>query len=76
MREWLLGVTVEIWAVFRQEFARLWRTERNGMLYARSLFEDRGDALGAEQALDGFIAELWTICLASPAWKSIAAFWA
>jgi len=59
MREWLLGVTVEIWSVFRQEFAHLWRTERNGMLYARSLFEERGDALGAEQALDGFLADLW-----------------
>jgi len=59
MREWLLGVSVEIWTVFRQEFAHLWRTERNGMLYARSLFEERGDALGAEQALDGFVADLW-----------------
>lgn len=59
MREWLLGVTVEIWSVFRREFAHLWRTERNGMLYARSLFEERGDAIGAEQALDGFLADLW-----------------
>ena len=30
------------------------------MLYARSLFEERGDALGSEQALDGILAELWT----------------
>lgn len=60
MREWLLGVTVEVWAVFRDEFARLWRTERNGMLYARSLFEDRGDTLGSEQALNGVISEIWT----------------
>jgi len=60
MRDWLLDVTVEIWSVFRQEFAHLWRTERNGMLYARSLFEERGDTLGSEQALDGFLAELWT----------------
>lgn len=60
VRNWLLGVTEEIWSVFRAEFSRLWRTERTGMLYARSIFEDRGDALGSEQALDGFIAELWT----------------
>lgn len=60
MREWLLGVTVEIWAVFRREFAHLWRTERNGMLYPKSLFEDRGDALGSEQALNGLLADLWT----------------
>ena len=60
MRHWLLGVTVEIWSVFRDEFARLWRTERNGILYARSLFEERGDALGSEQALNAVIAEIWT----------------
>jgi 5-methylthioribose kinase len=60
MRDWLLGVTVEIWKVFRQEFAHLWRTERNGMLYARSVFEEPGDALASQQALDGFLAELWT----------------
>lgn len=59
IRAWLLGVTVEIWSVFRAEFSQLWRTERTGMLYARSLFEDRGDTLGSEQAFDGFLAELW-----------------
>ena len=42
-RAWLLGVADEIWATFRAEFAHLWRTERNGILYARSVFEDRGD---------------------------------
>jgi 5-methylthioribose kinase len=60
MRDWLLGVTEEIWLVFRDEFAHLWRTERTGMLYARTLFEDQGDALGSEQALNAVLAELWT----------------
>jgi 5-methylthioribose kinase len=60
MREWLLGVADEIWSVFRAEFSRLWRTERNGILYAKSIFEERGDALGAEQALDTVLAEIWT----------------
>lgn len=59
MRRYLLGVTVEIWRVFREEFGRLWREERDGILYPRSVFEENGDALGAEQALDAFIAELW-----------------
>lgn len=59
MRDWLLGVTVEIWRVFREEFARLWRTERTGMLYARTLFEDQGDTLGSEQALGALLAEMW-----------------
>ncbi len=52
MRAYLLGVVVETWAVFRAEFSHLWRTERTGMLYQKSLFEDQGDTLGAEQALD------------------------
>ena len=60
VRDYLLGVTEEIWSVFRTEFAHLWRTERNGILYARSLFEDRGDLLGSEQALNAVLAEIWT----------------
>lgn len=59
MRDYLLGVVTETWSVFRAEFARLWRTERNGMLYHRSLFEDRGDMIGAEQALGGVLQSIW-----------------
>ena len=59
MRRYLLGVIVEIWAVFRTEFSHLWRTERTGMLYDRTLFEDRGDTLGAEQALDRVLHDIW-----------------
>jgi 5-methylthioribose kinase len=60
MRAYLLKVTVETWSVFRAEFSRLWRAERTGMLYQRSLFEDQGDRLGAEQALDHVLHQLWT----------------
>ncbi|QDZ03257.1 S-methyl-5-thioribose kinase [Nitratireductor mangrovi] len=60
MRQFLLSVIVETWQVFRDEFAHLWRTERNGMLYHRSLFEDQGDPLGAEQALNCLIHDIWT----------------
>lgn len=59
MRAYLLRTAAETWTVFRSEFSRLWRSERTGMLYHRSLFEDRGDALGAEQALDRLIHEIW-----------------
>jgi 5-methylthioribose kinase len=59
MRSYLLGVIVETWSVFRTEFSRLWRTERTGMLYDRRLFEDGGDPLGSEQALDRFIHDIW-----------------
>lgn len=60
MRAYLLGVTVETWVVFRAEFSHLWRTERTGMLYQKSLFEDQGDRLGAEQALDHVLQQIWT----------------
>ena len=59
MRAYLLGVVVETWAVFRTEFSHLWRTERTGMLYDRRLFEDRGDPLGAEQALTACCIDIW-----------------
>ena len=59
MRSYLLGVVVETWAVFRTEFSHLWRTERTGMLYHRSLFEDQGDIFGSEQALDRFVHSIW-----------------
>ncbi|TPI26187.1 S-methyl-5-thioribose kinase [Mesorhizobium sp. B3-2-1] len=59
MRAYLLDVVVETWAVFRAEFSHLWRTERTGMLYQKSLFEDQGDRLGAEQALDTVLHQIW-----------------
>jgi 5-methylthioribose kinase len=59
MRQWLFSTIVEAWSVFREEFSRLWRGERNGILYQRALFEDQGDWLGTEQALDHFLADLW-----------------
>lgn len=60
MRAYLLDVVVETWSVFRAEFSLLWRTERTGMLYQKSLFEDQGDRLGAEQALDYVLHQIWT----------------
>jgi len=60
MRAYLLEVTAETWSVFRAEFSHLWRTERTGMLYQKSLFEDQGDRLGAEQALDHVLHQVWT----------------
>ncbi len=50
-QEWILGVISDIWRGFCDEFSHLWRTERNGILYQASLFEDQGDYLASEQAL-------------------------
>jgi 5-methylthioribose kinase len=58
-REWILGVTTTIWTVFSLEFAKLWRTERNGILYPRTLYEDQGHGLAAEQALTDLLHAIW-----------------
>ncbi len=59
MRAYLIDVLDRCWSGFRAEFSRLWREERNGILYQASLFEAQGDALGAEQALDEVLHEMW-----------------
>jgi len=58
-QEWILGVIAEIWQVFEAEFSRLWREERTGILYQKSLFEDQGDLLGAEQALARYMRHIF-----------------
>lgn len=57
-RDWLLGVIVETWETFRVEFERLWHSERDGMLYARSVFEEQKDDGGS---IAGLIAVLGQI---------------
>jgi 5-methylthioribose kinase len=59
MRAYLLRTVAEIWDCFQAEFSLLWRSERKGILYQASLFEDQGDALGAEQALDTVMQDIW-----------------
>lgn len=59
MRAYLMDTVETIWETFRAEFAHLWRSERKGILYQASLFEDRGDPLGAEQALTVVLNDIW-----------------
>lgn len=56
---WVLSVAERIWQTFADEFAHLWRTERTGMLGGRDLFEEAGDALGAEAALARHLKAVW-----------------
>ncbi len=58
-QDWLLSVVETIWQVFVAEFSHLWRTERRGMLYQASLYEDQGHALAAEQALNDLLGRIW-----------------
>ncbi|MBD0417068.1 S-methyl-5-thioribose kinase [Oryzicola mucosus] len=59
MRNFLLDTVETLWETFRAEFAHLWRTERKGILYQASLFEDRNDPLASEQALNIVIDDIW-----------------
>ncbi len=59
MRTYLLDTIETIWETFRVEFANLWRSERKGILYQANLFENRGDPLGAEQALNIVLNEIY-----------------
>jgi len=58
-RAWILDVAAAIWATFVDEFSRLWRSERKGILYPSALYEDQGHALAAEQALADLVAAIW-----------------
>ncbi len=58
-QNWILDLTETVWTVFAEEFGRLWRTERTGMLGLRDLFEDAGDQVGSQIALDTMLAEIW-----------------
>ncbi len=58
-RDWLLAETETIWRGFAAEFARLWRTERRGILYQSSLYEDQGHHMASEQALNDRLGAIW-----------------
>jgi len=58
-QEWILSVVGDIWSAFTAEFTHLWRTERTGILYQASLFEDQGHDLGAEQARIERLSAIW-----------------
>ncbi len=62
-RGWILAVTAGIWTEFAAEFARLWRTERRGMLYPAALYEDQGQPEAAEEALTDRLGAIWTDAL-------------
>ena len=58
-QNWILGAVEGIWAEFSTEFSRLWREERTGILYEKTLFEDQGHNLASEQALAHRLQDIW-----------------
>ena len=57
-QNWILGVITETCETFESEFRQLWATERTGMLYPASLFEDQGH--DSTFACDAVLTSLWT----------------
>ncbi|MBR9862629.1 MAG: S-methyl-5-thioribose kinase [Rhodobacteraceae bacterium] len=56
-QDWILNVITETWSSFEAEFRQLWNTERTGMLFPKSLFEDQGHS--SASACDGVLANIW-----------------
>ncbi len=57
-QDWILSVIADTAATFDDEFRRLWRSERSGMLYPATLFEDQGH--DSAPACDALLREVWT----------------
>lgn len=58
-QDWILSVAEDVWSEFANEFARLWSTERTGILGLREVFEDAGDGAGADTVLADLMADIW-----------------
>ncbi|MEO1676900.1 MAG: S-methyl-5-thioribose kinase [Pseudomonadota bacterium] len=58
-QEWLLEVTGETWTTFTAEFRTLWKNERTGILYPKTLYEDQGHGAASTEACDQVLKEIW-----------------
>lgn len=56
-QNWILRVIEETHSAFEREFRHLWNTERTGILFPKSLFEDQGQS--SEIALKNVLAKIW-----------------
>ena len=63
-QDWILGVIRDTCATFEAEFRQLWASERRGILYPASLFEDQGQDSGpaCDALLAGLWQDAWTFC--------------
>ncbi len=59
-QDWILDTARDTWTAFTAEFAHLWRTERTGILYPRTLYEDQGQDAASEMALREVLDEIFT----------------
>lgn len=56
-QSWILQIITDIHASYMAEFTHLWNTERSGMLYPTSMFEDQDHS--SQGALDDRLAMIW-----------------
>lgn len=56
-QSWILTTIAQTVDQFNAEFKTLWNTERNGMLYPASLFEDQGHS--SADSCDQLLADIW-----------------
>lgn len=63
-QEWILQVIADTARSFEAEFRHLWATERTGILYPASLFEDQGhdSAAACDAVLAGIWHDAWAVC--------------
>ncbi len=55
-QEWILSLVATIYETFESEFTHLWNTERTGMLYPASMFEDQGQS--SQRALAALLGRI------------------
>jgi 5-methylthioribose kinase len=60
-QNWILSIIEEIYSTFISEFSNLWRNERQGILFPKSLFENQGHS--SEDALNGVLNRIWSDAL-------------
>lgn len=56
-QEWILKVIEDTCIAFEAEFRHLWNTERAGILFPKSMFEDQGHS--SQTALDDILEHIW-----------------
>ncbi len=58
MKTWLIKQVERVWTEFDARFRELWRTERSGDAFSKTLFEDQGDNLAADAACTAYLERL------------------
>ena len=56
-QSWILQIIEETVLAFEEEFKKLWKTARSGILYPKCLFEDQGHT--SDLALKSILNDIW-----------------